>query len=87
MLFQIHKLYLEAGADFIETNTFSGTVIAQADYETEHLVHEINYQSARIAKKACDDFAKSTGKRCFVCGAIGPTNKTLSISPSVEKPE
>uniref|UniRef100_A0A7I4Y8N2 Methionine synthase n=1 Tax=Haemonchus contortus TaxID=6289 RepID=A0A7I4Y8N2_HAECO len=87
IIYKIHKLYLEAGADFIETNTFSGTTIAQADYGTEHLVHDINYQSAVVAKRACDDFAKSTGKRCFVCGSIGPTNKTLSISPSVEKPD
>ncbi|RCN25271.1 homocysteine S-methyltransferase [Ancylostoma caninum] len=87
IVYKIHKLYLDAGADFIETNTFSGTTIAQADYETEHLVHEINYQSALIAKRACGDVQKETGRRCFVCGAIGPTNKTLSISPSVEKPE
>ncbi|WKX97383.1 hypothetical protein Q1695_013215 [Nippostrongylus brasiliensis] len=87
IVYKIHKLYLEAGADFIETNTFSGTTIAQADYATEHLVHDINYQSAVIAKKACDDVQAETGRRCFVCGAIGPTNKTLSISPSVEKPE
>ncbi|EYC10514.1 hypothetical protein Y032_0055g2596 [Ancylostoma ceylanicum] len=87
IVYKIHKLYLDAGADFIETNTFSGTTIAQADYETEHLVHEINYQSALVAKRACADVQKETGRRCFVCGAIGPTNKTLSISPSVEKPE
>lgn len=87
IVYKIHKLYLEAGADFIETNTFSGTTIAQADYATEHLVHDINYQSAVIARKACEDVAAATGRRCFVCGAIGPTNKTLSISPSVEKPE
>lgn len=62
LLFQIHKLYLEAGADFIETNTFSGTTIAQADYATEHLVHDINYQSAVIARKACEDVAAATGK-------------------------
>ncbi|KAK6033907.1 hypothetical protein COOONC_28589 [Cooperia oncophora] len=61
IIYKIHTLYLEAGADFIETNTFSGTTIAQADYETEHLVHEINYQSAVIARRACDDFERSTG--------------------------
>ncbi|VDM64523.1 unnamed protein product [Angiostrongylus costaricensis] len=87
IIYKIHKLYLEAGADFIETNTFSGTTIAQADYSTEHLVHDINYRSALVARKACDDVSESTGRRCFVCGSIGPTNKTLSISPSVEKPE
>ncbi|VDN32234.1 unnamed protein product [Cylicostephanus goldi] len=84
---EIHKLYLDAGADFIETNTFSGTTIAQADYGTEHLVHEINYQSALIARRACDTVELETDRKCFVCGSIGPTNKTLSISPSVEKPE
>ncbi|KHJ87324.1 homocysteine S-methyltransferase, partial [Oesophagostomum dentatum] len=87
IIYKIHKLYLDAGADFIETNTFSGTTIAQADYGTEHVVHDINYQSALVARRACDDVQKETGRRCFVCGSIGPTNKTLSISPSVEKPE
>ncbi|KAJ1366771.1 putative methionine synthase [Parelaphostrongylus tenuis] len=87
IIYKIHKLYLEAGADFIETNTFSGTTVAQADYSTEHMVHDINYQAALVARKACDDVSASTGRRCFVCGSIGPTNKTLSISPSVEKPE
>ncbi|PAV74743.1 hypothetical protein WR25_15345 isoform A [Diploscapter pachys] len=86
IIYKIHKLYLEAGADFVETNTFSGTTIAQADYGIEHLVHDINYESAKIARRACDDVGKAEGRRCFVCGAVGPTNKTLSISPSVEKP-
>uniref|UniRef100_A0A7E4V8H0 Methionine synthase n=1 Tax=Panagrellus redivivus TaxID=6233 RepID=A0A7E4V8H0_PANRE len=84
---KIHKLYLQAGADFVETNTFSGTTIAQADYGCEHLVHEINFESARLAKEACEEVFAETGQRKFVCGAIGPTNKTLSISPSVENPE
>lgn len=87
IIFKIHKMYLDAGADFIETNTFSGTTIAQADYDAEHLVHDINFQSAIVARKACDAVKAETGRRCFVCGAIGPTNKTLSISPSVEKPD
>lgn len=87
IIYKIHKLYLEAGADFIETNTFSGTTIAQADYRCEHLVHDINYQSAKVARKACDDVAAATGRKRYVCGAIGPTNRTLSISPSVEKPD
>ncbi|KAF1765910.1 hypothetical protein GCK72_005863 [Caenorhabditis remanei] len=87
IIYKIHKLYLEAGADFVETNTFSGTTIAQADYRCEHLVHEINYQSALVARKACDDVGAATGRRRYVCGAIGPTNRTLSISPSVEKPD
>uniref|UniRef100_A0AC34QE42 Methionine synthase n=1 Tax=Panagrolaimus sp. JU765 TaxID=591449 RepID=A0AC34QE42_9BILA len=84
---KIHRLYLEAGADFIETNTFSGTTIAQADYGCEHLVYDINFQSAKLARQVCDEFEKTTGEKRFVCGAIGPTNKTLSISPSVENPE
>ncbi|CAI5443928.1 unnamed protein product [Caenorhabditis angaria] len=87
IIYKIHKLYLEAGADFVETNTFSGTTIAQADYACEHLVHDINFESAKLAKKACEDVGKATGRRRYVCGAIGPTNKTLSISPSVEKPD
>ncbi|CAD6191477.1 unnamed protein product [Caenorhabditis auriculariae] len=87
IIYKIHKLYLEAGADFVETNTFSGTTIAQADYACEHLVHEINYQSALVARRAVDDVTKATGRQRYVCGAIGPTNKTLSISPSVEKPD
>uniref|UniRef100_A0A914XDV3 Methionine synthase n=1 Tax=Plectus sambesii TaxID=2011161 RepID=A0A914XDV3_9BILA len=70
-----------------ETNTFSGTTIAQADYACEHLVDEINRLSAQIAKRAANDVTKATGRRRFVCGAMGPTNKTLSISPSVEKPD
>uniref|UniRef100_A0A8R1IS22 Hcy-binding domain-containing protein n=1 Tax=Caenorhabditis japonica TaxID=281687 RepID=A0A8R1IS22_CAEJA len=61
IIYKIHKLYLEAGADFVETNTFSGTTIAQADYHCEHLVHEINYQSALVARKACDDVGAATG--------------------------
>ncbi len=81
----VHKAYLEAGADIIETNTFSGTVIAQADYQMEHLAYEINYESARIAKKACAAFSTPEKPR-FVAGAIGPTNRTLSISPDVNDP-
>ncbi|VDN58166.1 unnamed protein product [Dracunculus medinensis] len=87
IIYKIHKLYLEAGADFIETNTFSSTTIAQADYGCEHLVDKLNLESGKLAKRAVDDYYQQTGNRCFVCGAIGPTNKTLSISPSVEKPE
>lgn len=81
----VHKAYLEAGADIIETNTFSGTVIAQADYQMEHLAYEINFESARIAKKACEAFFTPEQPR-FVAGAIGPTNRTLSISPDVNDP-
>ena len=59
-------MYLEAGADFVETNTFSGTTIAQADYGTEHLVHDINYESAKIARRACDDVGKAEGRPGFL---------------------
>lgn len=82
VIHEIHMEYLAAGADIIETNTFSATRIAQSDYGTEHLAYEINYVSAQIAKKA----AKTAGHLKFVAGAIGPTNKTLSISPSVDQP-
>ncbi len=81
----VHKAYLEAGADIIETNTFSGTVIAQADYQMEDLAYEINFESARVAKKACAAFSTPDKPR-FVAGAMGPTNRTLSISPDVNDP-
>jgi len=86
VVYRIHRGYLEAGADFVETNTFSGTTIAQADYAMEHIVYELNYESARLAKKACDDVAAATGVARYVAGTLGPTNRTLSISPSVENP-
>ncbi|MEM1322166.1 MAG: methionine synthase [Bacteroidota bacterium] len=83
----IHKAYLEAGADIIETNTFSGTSIAQADYELEELAYEINFESAKIARRAADEFmAKNPGHFRFVAGAFGPTNRTASISPDVNNP-
>ncbi len=78
------RRYFAAGADICETNTFSGTTVAQADYGLEHLVHTINYKSAKLAKMAAMDVEKETGKRKFVAGAVGPTNRTLSISPKVE---
>lgn len=84
---EIHKKYLEAGADIIETNTFSGTTIAMADYEMEEYVYEINYQSAKIAKEAAQEYtAKNPLKPRFVAGSIGPTNKTASMSPDVNDP-
>mmetsp|Transcript_3747 Transcript_3747/g.9779 ORF Transcript_3747/g.9779 Transcript_3747/m.9779 type:complete len:1269 (-) Transcript_3747:159-3965(-) len=85
---EIHRKYLAAGANFLETNTFSGTKIAQADYllDTDEDVYAINFESAKIAKKACVDVEAATGIPRFVCGAIGPTNRTLSVSPSVENP-
>lgn len=83
----IHRLYFEAGADIIETNTFSGTTIAQADYHLEDAVYDINYESARIAREVADEFtAREPHKPRFVAGAIGPTNKTASLSPDVNNP-
>lgn len=86
---EIHEQYIAAGADFVETNTFSGTKIAQADYDL-HIdpkdVYDINYESAKLAKAACDKFQAQDGKKRYVLGAIGPTNRTLSISPDVNDP-
>ncbi|WP_299711913.1 homocysteine S-methyltransferase family protein [uncultured Tenacibaculum sp.] len=84
----VHRKYLEAGADIIETNTFSGTTIAMADYDMEDLVYELNFQSAKIAKEVADEFtAKNPEQPRFVAGSIGPTNRTASLSPDVNKPE
>lgn len=83
---KIHKAYFEAGADIIETNTFSATTIAQADYAMEDLAGEIAAEGARLAREAADVVEAETGSPRAVAGAIGPTNKTLSISPSVEDP-
>ena len=83
----IHKAYLEAGADIIETNTFSGTRIAQADYGMEAYAYEINLKAAQAARKAADAFtAKNPGRPRFVAGAMGPTNRTASLSPDVNDP-
>lgn len=83
----IHLEYLEAGADILETNTFSGTTIAQEDYGCEFLVHDINFQSAKIAKEAADEItAKNPSKPRYVAGSMGPTNKTASISPDINDP-
>ncbi|MDA9151698.1 homocysteine S-methyltransferase family protein, partial [Schleiferiaceae bacterium] len=81
----IHRQYLQAGADVIETNTFNAQVISMADYGMESLVREINIEGARIAKKAAEAFS-SPEKPRFVAGAIGPTNRTLSLSPDVNRP-
>jgi 5-methyltetrahydrofolate--homocysteine methyltransferase len=78
---------LEAGADILETNTFNGTFISQADYGLEHLAYKLNFEAAKLAKTACVEFTEKTGVRRYCAGAVGPTNRTLSISPSVEKPE
>jgi 5-methyltetrahydrofolate--homocysteine methyltransferase len=94
---EIHKQYLEAGADIIETNTFSSTAIAQADYQMQSLAYELNVASAKIARQAIDEFTANrqpstanrqlpTTNQKFVAGAIGPMNKTLSLSPDVNNP-
>jgi 5-methyltetrahydrofolate--homocysteine methyltransferase len=83
----IHLAYLEAGADILETNTFGATKIAQADYHLESLAYEMNLEAAKIARKAADEFnIKTPEKPRFVAGAIGPTNKTASLSPDVNNP-
>ncbi len=87
IVWEIHWKYLEAGADIIETNTFNANAISQADYGLEHLCYELNRTAARIARKAADEWsAKTPEKPRFVAGAIGPTNKTLSLSPDVSRP-
>lgn len=84
---EIHTQYLEAGADIIETNTFSGTRLAQKDYDLEDIVYDLNLRAAKIAREACDDFMKKNPHRkCFVAGALGPTNRTASLSPDVNNP-
>jgi 5-methyltetrahydrofolate--homocysteine methyltransferase len=84
---EIHAQYLAAGADIIETNTFSGTSIAQADYNLESAVYDINYHSAKIAKEVASEFTlRNPDKPRFVAGAIGPTNRTASLSPDVNCP-
>ena len=83
----IHGKYFEAGADIIETNTFSGTTIAMSDYQLEELVYELNFQSAKIAKEVATEFTlKEPHKPRFVAGSIGPTNRTASMSPDVNDP-
>jgi 5-methyltetrahydrofolate--homocysteine methyltransferase len=87
IIIAIHRQYLEAGADIIETNTFSSTAIAMADYGMESLAYELNLEAARCARKAVDDYTvKNPDQPRFVAGAIGPLNKTLSLSPDVNNP-
>lgn len=84
---EIHWSFLEAGSDIIETNTFSATTTAQADYNLESIVTDLNVESAKLARRTVDKFmAENPGRECFVAGAIGPTNKTLSLSPKTEDP-
>jgi len=82
----ITREYLDAGSDIVSTNTFSANLISQADYGAEHLVKEINLASAHIARRLADEYAAKDGRPRFVAGAIGPTNKTLSLSPDVNDP-
>jgi 5-methyltetrahydrofolate--homocysteine methyltransferase len=85
---EIHSAYFAAGADMVETNTFNSTGISQSDYKTESLVPEINAAGARIALQAARKAEKAApGRRCFVAGAIGPMNRTLSLSPDVNRPD
>ena len=84
---EIHRKYFEAGADIIETNTFNANGFSQADYHTENFVYEMNLESAKIAKEIADEFNnKFPNKNHFVAGALGPTNKSLSLSPNVNDP-
>ena len=84
---QIHGLYLEAGADIIETNSFNSTTISQADYGMEAFVYEMNVAAAKTAREVADEFtSKNPAKPRFVCGSIGPTSKTASMSPDVNNP-
>jgi 5-methyltetrahydrofolate--homocysteine methyltransferase len=83
----IHREYLEVGADILETNTFSSTTIAQADYHLQDAVYDLNYQSAKIAREVADEFTKKDpSKPRFVAGAMGPTNRVASLSPDVNNP-
>jgi len=83
----IHRAFFEAGSDIVETNTFSGTTIAQADYHLQGRVRDINLAAARLARRVADEISEKEGRPTFVAGAIGPTNRTASMSPDVNRPE
>ena len=84
---EIHREYFKAGADIVETNTFNANGFSQMDYHTEQYVYEMNLESAKIAKEVAGEFNKNfPGKNHFVAGALGPTNKALSLSPDVNDP-
>lgn len=83
---KVHRDYFDAGADIAETNTFSSNRISQADYAAEHLVRELNVEAARLARRIADEYTAKDGRPRFVAGGIGPTNKTLSLSPDVNDP-
>jgi 5-methyltetrahydrofolate--homocysteine methyltransferase len=85
-VYDVHTAYLEAGADIIETNTFNGTKVTQDEYELGHIIRELNLAAAGVARRAADDFMAKHGKRVFVAGAIGPMNRTASLSPDVNNP-
>ena len=87
LIYDIHKAYLEAGADLVETNTFNSTSISLADYGCEHLVHELNREAALAARKACEDVTRAEPERPrYVVGVLGPTSRTASLSPDVNRP-
>jgi 5-methyltetrahydrofolate--homocysteine methyltransferase len=86
ILANIHRAYLEAGSDIIETNTFNSNAVSQSDYGTEALVPELNYRGANVARKVADEFARSAGRPVFVAGALGPTTRMTSLSPDVNDP-
>ena len=84
---EIHRSYLEAGADIIETNTFNANKLSQSDYELQHIIPELNKAAAQVARIAVDEFmSENPDRKCFVAGALGPTNKTASLSPDVNDP-
>lgn len=84
---EIHRNYLEAGADIIETNTFNANKLSQSDYELQHIIPELNKAAAQVARIAVDEFmSENPDRKCFVAGALGPTNKTASLSPDVNDP-
>jgi len=87
IILDIHRAFLESGADILETNTFSANSISMADYHMENLVWELNVESTKLARKAADEYtAKNPAKPRFVAGSIGPTNRTASLSPDVNNP-
>lgn len=86
IILDIHREYLEAGADIIETNTFNAQRISLADYNMEELAYELNFEAAKLARQAADEYTAKTGRNRFVAGAMGPTNRTASLSPDVNDP-
>lgn len=87
VLAEVHRAYLRAGADILTTNTFSATSVAQTDYGTQDLVHAMNVAAARVAREVADEVQAEDGRARWVAGSLGPTNRTASLSPDVERPE